>query len=153
MQDTPPNPYQIDRGYIVKEDGDRGGAQYKRAGQLPLDYYLAQGRITPKQHRAGRRFESLWATSQHQHKHVQYRYQEYEGGTNEFEARFLISVEFVEASNAIRGKDAQSIACWVCLKGERAGRGKMHHLASALDDLAAHFALRQKPSNGIIRQD
>lgn len=136
---VPPPLHRIERGHIVKTETDRGGLELRVAHQLPLDRYLSRKLLTPKQHRAGRRYEYLWAMSQHIHHHRQVAYNEYTNGSYDPEARFLIAPEFVEAGNAIRGVLPRHYVKLVCLDGIKAGPANIPYLLCGLDDLVDYF--------------
>lgn len=150
MQDTPPNPFQIERGYIVSEEGKRGGLQYRALGD-PLEVYLRDEKLTKVQFLAGRKLYRLWYGSARKHRTMRFSDERSSGLGG---SAFFLGAEYREAIEAIRGHNERTAAYAVCVEGMPVSdipcfssrRSARRHgfllLRSALDDLAAHFKIK-----------
>lgn len=120
------------------EPGDRGGVQY-RSYQDPLAFYYRRGHINLHQMRAGEKLYGLWYYGSPMSGYRMMSYDDMRKEASDAHASALLSTEFRNAIDAIRGLEPKKTGFDVCCVGELAGRERMHHLREALDDLVEHF--------------
>lgn len=130
-------------GVFRKYTTDRGGVEYRSNRTIePLLDYLHRGLITRKQFSAGTKLKRVFDSSRHNHKPVQSRYEPYcPASPGGFESKFELSRAYVYALACIRGDNPRTTAIKVICYGDRAGKGNLVYLQSALDDLADHFMI------------
>ena len=138
-QDVGVEHYQLATGIVYAVHGKRDGVEYRaKRNHIPLNKYLSAGQITIEHHRAGNKLYNLYMTSSHLHHPVQMRYSDMGASLKEYERKFQINQEYMEAIMAINHKYRRLLQD-VCLDGLKAGRGKMADLRLGLDMLVAHF--------------
>lgn len=135
-----PPKQQIDNGHVVAVEGDRGGRELRaRPYSFPLKVYVARGQITGAQFLAGCRLAHHYRASREDARYVLMRYGRVAGGEFEAERVEANAQAFRAAMSAIRGMPERGLAFGVCCVDEYAGRGNLHRLTAALDDLHRHF--------------
>lgn len=135
-----PPKQQLDNGHVVAVASDRGGRELRaRPYAFPLQVYLSRGQISGAQFLAGCRLAHHYRASREDARYVLMRYGRVAGGEFEAERVEANAQAFRAAMSAIRGMPERGLAFSVCCVDEYAGRGNLHRVTAALDDLHRHF--------------
>lgn len=137
--ETPPLPYQIEKGLIVALDGKRGGREH-RSMSRPFDFYARRQHISIEQYRAGDRFFKLWYYSILQARYATMRYGD-DRGNFCLESHCIAPRDYMDASNYIRPK-SRGLVFDVCCMDGKAGK-LMVEFRDGLDDLISFFKARE----------
>jgi hypothetical protein len=142
MDDEGVNHYQLATGQLLVLTTEKGGLQYRRRNDWPLNKYYGRDLITQLQYRAGNKLYRLYVTSSHVHTPVQMRYDDFGEVLANYERKFEINQEYMEAIMAIATAKQRLAVQRVCLDGLPAGRRRgMVYLREGLDSLVKHFRL------------
>lgn len=133
-----PTQVRLDRGEVVREEGERGGIQFRTYGE-PLSFYEKKGIISFKQKLAGEKFYRTWYYGCLRSPYVLMKWTELRGAKSELNSVGFLWSEYRLAMLAIRGLQRKRIAYRVCCESRYAGRGNILELRDGLDDLMSHF--------------